>query len=92
MLSQMVKEYNLNKKQEFITHRDLNKFEEKNLSVERRRLLQEKSLQMHRHGKPKVNANMPLGKTGQGIESYSSLDNPDSTPISNYYCQGYKEL
>ena len=39
-----------------------------------------------------LHPNMPSGKVGEGIESYSSLFNPKASPISNFYCGGYKSL
>ena len=35
---------------------------------------------------------MPLGKSGRGIESFSALKDPGSSPISNYFCKGYSQL
>ena len=35
---------------------------------------------------------MPLGKIGRGIESYSKLDDPRVSPISNFYCRGYMDI
>lgn len=35
---------------------------------------------------------MPLGRVDKGIESFSALDNPRASPISNYYCKGYKHV
>lgn len=35
---------------------------------------------------------MPLGRAGTGIESYSALNNPTTSPISNYYCRGYSNM
>jgi hypothetical protein len=35
---------------------------------------------------------MPNGKAGMGIESFSSLNNPKASPISNYFCKGYINL
>ena len=35
---------------------------------------------------------MPDGKAGRGIESYSSLHNPKASPISNFYCRGYRQI
>lgn len=36
--------------------------------------------------------NMPHGRVGNGIESFSALNNPRASPISNYYCKGYREV
>lgn len=34
---------------------------------------------------------MPLGKYGMGIEGYSALNNPEISPISNFFCKGYQD-
>jgi len=39
-----------------------------------------------------ISPNMPGGKEGLGIESFSSLANPKASPISNYFCRGYNHL
>ena len=39
--------------------------------------------------KTTVSPNMPLGKYGMGIEGYSALNNPEASPISNFFCKGY---
>ena len=39
-----------------------------------------------------LHPNMPSGKVGTGIESYSSLFNPKASPISNFFCGGYKSI
>jgi methionine aminopeptidase len=39
-----------------------------------------------------LSPNMPLGKIGRGIESYSKLDDPRVSPISNFYCRGYMDI
>jgi len=41
------------------------------------------------NGKTTVSPNMPLGKHGLGIEGYSALNNPEASPISNFFCKGY---
>ena len=39
-----------------------------------------------------LSPNMPLGKIGKGIESYSKLDDPKVSPISNFFCKGYMDI
>jgi hypothetical protein len=39
-----------------------------------------------------LSPNMPLGKIGRGIESYSKLDDPRISPISNFFCRGYMDI
>ena len=42
-----------------------------------------------KEAKTTVSPNMPLGKFGMGIEGYSAINNPEASPISNFFCKGY---
>lgn len=87
------------------TARDLRIFEEKHLSRKERKTQQMKSIQLHQlrddpsgsskrnnQGLSTISPNMPQGKSGRGIESYSALKDPETSPISNFFCKGYTEL
>jgi len=49
------------------------------------------STRRHKHFQG-CSPNMPLGKIGHGIESYSALGNPKISPISNLCCRGYMDV
>ena len=49
------------------------------------------STRRHKHFQG-CSPNMPLGKIGHGIESYSALNNPKMSPVSNLCCRGYMDL
>ena len=98
-LDQLTAEQKIRMKSE----RDIRLFEESKINKLQRKNTQSLARQMYDYAeKSKVNPalkkslkgispNMPLGKIGRGIESYSKLDDPRISPISNFYCRGYMD-
>ena len=99
-LDQLTAEQKIRMKSE----RDIRLFEESKINKLQRKNTQSLARQMYDYAeKSKVNPalkkslkgispNMPLGKIGRGIESYSKLDDPRISPISNFYCRGYMDI